>query len=258
MTTDIPSLSPFKIPSIPSSIYYIPSFLSSSEQSHILSSLPPNRWIHLSRRRLQAQPSVLSKTNTLLASPLPKCLADPILARFEALGLFDASPHRTANHCLVNEYLPGQGIMPHEDGGAYFPIVATVSLGACVVLDVHDKRGEDDGDDDGGDGESGTREGGDDGGGGFRLPKWRILQEPGSLLVTTGGAYTDLLHGISEVEVDEDLSAETVANWHMLADAKAIIDAGGRNVRATRTSLTYRDVLKVSKVGSRILGKPRG
>lgn len=36
-----------------------------------------------------------------------------MVARIEKLGIFDSAPHGI-NHCLVNEYLPGQGIMPHE------------------------------------------------------------------------------------------------------------------------------------------------
>ena len=78
------------------------------------------------------------------------------------------------------------------------------------------------------------------------------------MLITTGAAYTDLLHGIAETRVDEDLTPQTVANWSLLGDAGGFVDADSRNVRGTRTSLTYRDVLKVSKIGSRILGKPRG
>lgn len=32
--------------------------------------------------------------------------------------------------------------MPHEDGPAYYPMVATVSLGASIVLDVFEKSEE--------------------------------------------------------------------------------------------------------------------
>ena len=31
------------------------------------------------------------------------------------------------NHVLVNEYLPGQGIMPHTDGPLFHPTIATVN-----------------------------------------------------------------------------------------------------------------------------------
>lgn len=236
-------LSSYRIPGIPDSIYYIANFLDSEEEGHILDSLPPSRWITLSHRRLQAYPSVLSKTNTLLHAPLPKWLGASIVRRFETLGVFATSPHKAPNHALVNEYRPNEGIMPHEDGAAYWPIVATVSLGAGIVLDIYDKRSED---------FTAT------GNPGLRVPRWRIFQEPGSLLVTTDRAYTDLLHGIAEVDVDEDLTADTVANWSLLADPDALVNSGGKSVRQTRTSLTYRDVLKVSRIGSRLLGRSRG
>jgi len=123
--------------------------------------------------------------------------------------------------------------MPHEDGSAYWPCVATVSLAGSVVLDIYGKNAD---------------------GSVSRTPRWRILQEPGSLLVTTGDVYVGTLHGIADVEVDEDLGPETVANWNLLGDRGAVEREGGRNHRITRTSLTFRDVLKVSNAGARILG----
>ena len=127
--------------------------------------------------------------------------------------------------------------MPHEDGSAYAPVVATVSLGSSLVLDILPRP------DDGGGGE-----------GGDGLPA-RIFQEPRSLLITAGGAYVHLLHGIAPVEVDEDLNDATVANWGLLGDEEKILGEGRRNVRGTRVSLTYRDVLKVSSAASKVLGE---
>lgn len=135
--------------------------------------------------------------------------------------------------------------MPHEDGAAYHPIVATVSLGGTLVLDVYEKSTR----------ERSTRKDGEEG----QRRTWRILQEPRSLLLTTGAAYTDTLHGIKEVEEDVGLDEASVANWHLLGESRqAIVDAGGKNERATRVSLTFRDVLKVSKVGTFVFGKPKG
>lgn len=124
--------------------------------------------------------------------------------------------------------------MPHEDGAAYAPIVATVSLGAATVLDIYAKK------------EDGERE---------VEAGWRILQERRSLLVSVGDMYRDVLHGISERDVDEGLGEGGVANWEMLGDREAF--EGGRNERGVRVSLTYRDVLKVARVGStlKFLGK---
>jgi alkylated DNA repair protein alkB family protein 6 len=149
---------------------------------------------------------------------------------------------------LVNEYLPGQGIMPHEDGGAYYPVVATVSLGGTVVLDVTAKMSS----------SLSSSSLGDDGQSKSTAPSsWRILQEPRSLLVTTKAAYTETLHGIAEVHEDVDLGPGTVANWDLLGDDEAIRAAGGINQRTTRISLTYRDVLKVSSLGSKVFGRTR-
>lgn len=253
------NLADYQLSALPEAMYYIPSFISSVEESQILASLPQNRWINLSHRRLQAWPSVLSKSNTLLAAPLPGWLERPCVGRLQRLGIFGSDDGRESdkgrpNHCLINEYRPDEGIMPHEDGAAYRHIVATISLGGSSVLDVYEKgsRRKEDAHDQGNGGQTE-----DDGA--RSKPRWRILQEPRSLLVTVGKAYTETLHGIAEFEVDEDLGPETVANWNLLEDEtrKEVMRNGGRSARVTRTSLTFREVLKVSKIGARILGKPR-
>lgn len=172
---------------------------------------------------------------------MPPWLTNPVVDRISSLGFFGDAPHGI-NHCLINEYLPGQGIMPHEDGDAYFPVVATVSLGGSLVLDVTEKRKTD------GESPSEDRE---------EPKRWRVLQEPRSLLLTTGSAYTDTLHGIAETTEDSHLGPETVANWSLLGDREAIEANGGRNARTDRVSLTYRDVKKVSKVASKLFGKTR-
>lgn len=163
-----------------------------------------------------------------------------MVERLDSFGIFRDSTHGTVNHCLINEYISGQGIMPHEDGAAYHPVVATVSLGGSIVLDVTEKPGSESKD-----GENLERR------------KWRILQESRSLLVTAGSAYKDTLHGIAETVEDFNLNDTTIANWNLLGDSQTIITNGGLNERTTRISLTYRDVLKESKVGSKIFGKAR-
>lgn len=118
--------------------------------------------------------------------------------------------------------------MPHKDGSAYHPVVCTVSLGSTLVLDIYATN------------EDGTRE---------TDPRFRILQEPRSLLITTDELYTDYLHGIAEVHEDVNLGPDTVSNWDLLRSPYSIVD--GRNQRSTRTSLTYRDVKKVVKLGGK-------
>jgi len=225
------NLESHRLPELPESGYYIPNFISAEQEAYILeevSKLPEGRWKVLTHRRLLSLPSQLTGTarDTLIDAPLPRFLATPVLDQLKALEVFVGSPHGGPNHCLVNEYQPAQGIMPHEDGPAYHPITATVSLGSHTVLDVYRKN------------EQGERE---------AAPSWRILQEPRSLLVTTGDMYGGTLHGIAELGEDQDLGSETIVNWALLADKGAY--KSGAAKRATRLSLTYRDVLKVAKLG---------
>ena len=264
-------LSSTLIPKLPPSAYYIPSFVTPAEESlllHHIANAPLPTWKTLSHRRLQAYPSTLSNTNALLAAPLPPWLAEPILPRILALysdsihrskdetygngqfdrgevrrtiqeNIFSGSPHGRPNHCLVNEYLPGQGIHPHEDGGAYWPVVCTVSLGSHTVLDISAKRVADD--------SSAIYKG--------EQWKWRILQERRSLLISTDEVYTGHLHGIEGVEVDEDLGPEGIVNWNLLCDPGAFRE--GTKEREKRISLTFRDVLKVKTLGKAFGGLKR-
>ncbi|KAL8669568.1 MAG: hypothetical protein Q9168_005850 [Polycauliona sp. 1 TL-2023] len=299
------SLSECLIPSAPPSTYYIPNFLSPSEQAHLLqkvfplrpplplhkrlntdpykqiNSVPLPTWRHLSHRRLQAHPSPLTNSNTLLAAPLPQWLQDPIIPRIlsipvtstssaddngndkkDSKNIFSISPHKAPNHVLINEYIPGQGIHPHEDGGAYYPVVATISLAAPIVLDVYPKPGS-------------TSSGPEhhtsstpdyplanlnDNAENETKPAYRIFQEPGSLLVSTGEMYMEYLHGIAGVDVDECLRGVDeeggegggIVNWEMVsAEWRERVAAEGDRWRRTqtRTSVTLRDVARVKKMG---------
>ncbi|KAF5693405.1 alkylated DNA repair alkB like 6 [Fusarium globosum] len=220
---DVLSLENARINTLPQTAYYIPNFITEQEEQNILdkiSSAPKPRWKQLTKRRLQTWPSDLVH-NKLLEAPLPLWLQDPVIPRLLSMpfqdsssaNIFERSPHKKPNHVLINEYPPG---------------IATVSLGASLCLNLHR-----------------IKDGALD-----PVPAWRILQEPRSLLITTGELYTDYLHGIADIEEDVDLSAETVANWDLLGSPG--VYANGRNIRQTRTSLTYRDVLQVSKVANKL------
>ncbi|KAI2642546.1 hypothetical protein GGS21DRAFT_177391 [Xylaria nigripes] len=238
-TSSLPqSLDHARVPGLPSAAFYISDFITEEEEKLILdkiASAPKPRWKQLRRRRLQTWPSDLVN-NKLIDAPLPSWLEEPIVPRLRSLHLanmdsqshiFSDSPHKRPNHVLVNEYSPGIGIMPHKDGAAYHPIVCTVSLGASLCLNIHQMK------------EGGTLD---------KNPIGRILQEPRSLLITTADLYTDYLHGIDDILEDIELSEQTIANWSLLRSSSAFDD--GRNARQMRTSLTYRDVISVSKLGS--------
>ncbi|KAJ5408676.1 hypothetical protein N7509_002559 [Penicillium cosmopolitanum] len=235
-----------RITSLPGEAFYIADFISEDEEEYLLQKVaaaPLPRWTHLSHRRLQTWPSALTKSNTLLESDLPPWLTSPIIEpRFNSLGIFKSAPHGAPNHVLINEYRPGQGIMPHEDGAAYHPLVATVSLGAPIVLDIYEKNAnEKHHAEQGGEGER-------DHAHNSRKPQFRILQERRSLLITRDLLYTEFLHGIAETSRDDDLGPHSVCNWPLLREKDAFL-IGGYD-RQTRTSLTYRDVLKVAKMGN--------
>lgn len=208
----------------------------SSNSGGQIASAPKPRWKQLTHRRLQTWPSDLVN-NKLMDAPLPNWLDEPVVSRLKSIphsqelepaDLFSDSPHKRPNHVLINEYPPGIGIMPHKDGSAYHPVVCTVSLGASICLNIYKNK---------------------DNGALDPEPIHRILQEPRSLLVTTQELYHEYLHGISDITEDIDLSEETIANWDLLRSGDPFTT--GINARETRTSLTYRDVMKVSKLGNK-------
>ncbi|KAK0738362.1 hypothetical protein B0T18DRAFT_333674 [Schizothecium vesticola] len=233
------SLEQNRITTLPEFAYYIPDFISEEEEQAILHKVetaPKARWRQLTHRRLQTWPSDLVKNTLLDSRPLPDWLEQPVVSRLLSMpssgnefNIFASSPHRRPNHVLINEYTPGTGIMPHKDGSAYHPVVCTVSLGSSLCLNLYRTK------------EDGALD---------PEPVWRILQEPRSLLITTGEVYTEYLHGIDGITTDVNLSQQTVANWNLLRSPSQFQD--GTNERQTRVSLTYRDVLKVSNLGSKL------
>ncbi|EFJ05531.1 hypothetical protein SELMODRAFT_136984 [Selaginella moellendorffii] len=114
------------------SIFYIPDFITAAEQSfllHQVNSAPSSKWKTLTNRRLQNWGGIV-ESNGLVPQPLPSWLTKITEKISSVTGLFP-SP---INHVLVNEYLPGQGIMLHQDGPSYFPVVAILSLGAPTLM----------------------------------------------------------------------------------------------------------------------------
>ncbi|TKY86077.1 hypothetical protein EX895_004902 [Sporisorium graminicola] len=284
--------------------FYIPNFITEDEERFLteaILSAPKPKWKVLQNRRLQEWGGqMLAKNNTLMPQPMPDFFTTypDLITRLRKTGAFDESKHGEPNHCLVNEYLAGQGIMPHEDGPAYFPAVATISLGSHTLLDVYRYVDEDlqrdfeermkEHDDKVSNVNNSEATCEADPTKSKIVPKERvegnvkivrgararepnpvfsILQEPRSLLITTGAVYKSYLHGIAEREVDTGAQLAHVVNAALLDDAQLrskVERAKSRSgdvktgttddeakdeglSRRTRLSLTFRDVEKVSK-----------
>merc|ERR1711865_853958 len=88
------------------------------------------------------------------------------------------------NHVLLNEYNPGEGILPHTDGPSYEHCTATLSLGSDAVMEFSKRLKSN---------EIGTTENNNSTN---RFRNKQVLLESGSLLVFQGDAYLNYCHEI--------------------------------------------------------------
>lgn len=158
-------------------------------------------------------------------------------------GLFDTTH---ANHVLVNEYLPGQGIMAHSDGPLFHPVICTLSCGSHTILEFFEKDTEtsnttnetekaDNGDAAAPDDNKTTPK---------RKPICQLMIEPGSLLILKDDMYNKYLHSISEVT--EDLITNNIANIDRCINFRNRL--GEVVQRGRRISLTIRHVPKTTRL----------
>ncbi|XP_064437490.1 alpha-ketoglutarate-dependent dioxygenase alkB homolog 6 isoform X8 [Mirounga angustirostris] len=238
----VPALEPFRVEQAPPIIYYVPDFISKEEEEYLLRQVfnaPKPKWTQLSGRKLQnwgphcPLPGGLPHPRGMVPERLPLWL-QRYVDKVSDLSLFGGLP---ANHVLVNQYLPGEGIMPHEDGPLYYPTVSTISLGSHTMLDLYEPRQPKD-DDPAEQPRSPPR------------PATSLLLEPRSLLVLRGTAYTRLLHGIAAARVDALDATSLPPNAAACPSARP----GASLVRGTRVSLTIRRVPRVLRTGL-LLGK---
>ncbi|XP_068663947.1 alkylated DNA repair protein ALKBH6 homolog [Aristolochia californica] len=241
-------LKEFTVGSLPT-VIYLPSFISDSEQAQLLDQVyqaPVSKWKSLKNRRLQNWGGVVHEKG-LLPQELPPWLTKITQKIYEETVLFPAP----INHVLINEYLPDQGIMRHQDGPAYFPVVAILSLWSPVVMNfsphpnlttcVHSANDSDNNN------ESNIHN------------PFSVLLRPRSLLIFKDAAYSDYLHGIENSNVhalDKVVNVSEVLN-HEELDATLnsggpVATKGNEELHAihrtgTRVSLTCRVVLKVHK-----------
>jgi alkylated DNA repair protein alkB family protein 6 len=158
--------------------------------------------------RLQLLGGTISHAKqTLLSEPIPGYLTNypNVISRLRSLGIFKDSKHGEPNHIILNEYLPGQGIMPHEDGPSYHPVVATISLGSHAVFHYYrySSSGAQDPNSPLGQGHGQTHDDGQRHGRTISPhPILSILLERRSLVITRRELYTGCLHGIDELTED--------------------------------------------------------
>ncbi|XP_022132366.1 alpha-ketoglutarate-dependent dioxygenase alkB homolog 6 [Momordica charantia] len=238
----------FKLGHLPT-VFYIPDFVKDYDEILLLDNIckaPVSKWKSLKNRRLQNWGGVVHEKG-LLPQELPPWLTNITKKIYEESSLYP----EPINHVLINEYLPDQGIMPHQDGPAYFPVVAILSLGSPVVMDFTphsrlisctDKLEENFNDED----TNGTSE--------VKTHRpFSILLMPRSLLIFKDEAYSDYLHGIKDnslqcydeavnkVEAQNCLLGSENANGEVNHDHKSF------ERTSTRVSLTCRLVPKVHR-----------
>lgn len=209
----------------PPSVYYIPNFITPQEESLILSTVektPKPRWTQLAHRRL-INFGGLPHPKGMIAEEIPSWLLTYVERVNQLNGVFEEN--RKANHVLVNEYLPGEGIMPHLDGPLFYPTITTLSCGSHTVLEFQEPRESDD--------VEGKLE---------RRLVTKILVQPRSLLILKDSMYEKYLHSIDEI--NEDTIDDEIANL----SSDGSIKKGDVLARAKRISLTIRHVPKTSKM----------
>lgn len=213
----------FLVKNVPSTCYYIPDFISESEEKLLLHNILKTsavRWTQLKNRRLINYGGVPTQKG-MIAEEIP----DYLRRYLQLVNQLEIFGDAKANHILLNEYRAGQGIMSHFDGPLFYPTIATLSVGSHTVLEFHQPRSSD-GNDNVAPSNSETA--------------FKLLVEPRSLLILKDDLYHRFMHSISEVEKDNlsDL---------LLRNASSVSSAG-TVVRGTRFSLTIRNVPKTSKM----------
>lgn len=219
------NLNSFRVGNLPTVICK-PEFITENEEKYLLDKIyeaPLSKWKSLKNRRLQNWGGIVHEKG-LLPQDLPPWLTKITERIFEDSGLLPAA----INHVLINEYLPNQGIMPHQDGPAYFPVVAILSLGSPVVMDFipHSRLKYI---------EEEERI--------FNHRSLSVLLNPRSLLIFKDYAYSDYLHGIKDSEVHKYNEAvdQQVASEMDVGDGEYKVIHRSKN----RVSLTCRYVPKV-------------
>jgi len=215
-------LAEYQVSGVPDTVYYVPNFISEGDEKYLLNEIhktPAPRWTQLLNRRLQNWGGIPTPKG-MIAETIPHWLQQYV----DRVNLLKIFGDKSANHVLLNEYKPGQGIMPHLDGDMFYPTISTISLGSHTVIHFYKQEP----------GEAESMKSFDE------RKICSLYVEPRSLLVLQQEMYTEYLHGIDEVE--QDLPATEFPNINNIDKSDIVADRG------TRYSLTIRHVPKTSKL----------
>lgn len=168
-------------------------------------------------------------------------------------GVFDKN---AANHVLINEYLPGQGIMPHTDGPLFYPIISTISCGSHTVLEftaspasthqipiATDNNATTNSPKRLLQSKTSSTETIPDVTTHRKVDAFKLMVERRSLLILQDDVYDLYMHSIAER--DSDLITDDILNLQQCCDERSL---GTCVQRDKRVSLTIRHVPKTSKL----------
>lgn len=206
----------YQIKNIPPTVFYIPNFITRDEESHIIKnvySVPKPKWTFLSNRRLQDYGGVPHEKG-MIAENIPSWL-QVYMDKVDELNVFEG---KKANQVLINEYLPGQGIMPHTDGPIFSPTITTITCGSHTILEFWENNE-------------------------YRKKVCDLLLERCSLVIIKNDMYAKYLHSICEVATD--VISSSCANLLNCGVKYSINDTLKREIRV---SLTIRNVPKILKI----------
>ncbi|XP_054010017.1 alpha-ketoglutarate-dependent dioxygenase alkB homolog 6-like [Hylaeus anthracinus] len=215
------------ISEVPDSVIYVPKFITEEEEAEIIKHInhaPLPKWTQLSHRRLQNWGGI-PHPKGMIAEEIPAWLRKYV-DKVSSLNVFERD--KLPNHVLINEYLPGQGIMAHSDGPLFDPIVTTISCGSHTLLDFYKRLDT------------------------TQLQQldldFSLLLERRSLLILQRDLYHRYLHSIAERDTDI-ISRSIIKNLNICSEQFQEEQTLKRDVRL---SLTIRHVPKTTKLKLKI------
>lgn len=175
----------------------IEDFIDEAEESAWIEAIDTSGWSHEIGRRVQHygyRYDYRQRTagHTERATPFPPW-ADTAAER-----LTEVFNGTRPEQCIVNEYLPGQGIGMHADAAAFGPVVVSISLATAWPMRFRPRYGQ-----------PYNRNG---------LPDDRIITLPArSALVLSGAARTRWMHGIDGRDTAGERHRRLSATFRTLA-----------------------------------------